>query len=92
LLSATKGGGRPEAHPRREIVNAILYVVRTGCSWRQLPQDFAPWATVYWHFARWRDDGSLDRLHDALRDGVRRAEGRQQQPTAERNKTAAAYS
>ena len=82
LLSAAGAGGRPEAHPRREVVNAILYLVRTGCSWRQLPKDFPPWETVYWHFARWRDDGSLDRLHDALRDQVRRAEGRDREPTA----------
>lgn len=82
LLSPTRDGGRPEAHPRREVVNAILYVVRTGCAWRQLPRDFAPWATVYWHFARWRKDGSLDHLHDALREQVRRAEGRAEQPTA----------
>jgi transposase len=82
LLSAVGAGGRPEAHPRREVVNAILYLVRTGCSWRQLPKDFPPWETVYWHFARWRDDRSLDRLHDALRERVRRAEGRDEQPTA----------
>ncbi len=82
LLSAPRPGGRPESHPRREIVNAILYLVRTGCSWRQLPKDFAPWATVYWYFARWRSDGSLDRLHDALRDAVRRAEGREDEPSA----------
>ncbi|MFE3271253.1 transposase [Streptomyces sp. NPDC059215] len=43
-------GGRRETHPRRRIVNAIFYVVRTGFSWRQLPKDFAPWPTVYWYF------------------------------------------
>jgi len=82
LLSVPNTFGCPEKHPRSEVVNAIQYVVRTGCSWRQLPKDFPPWGTVYWHFARWRKDGSLDRLHDALRDQVRRAEGRQEQPTA----------
>lgn len=82
LLSAAKPGGRPEAHPRREVVNAILYLLRTGCSWRQLPKDLPPWETVYWHFARWRDDGSLEKLHDALRERVREAEGRNAQPTA----------
>ncbi len=82
LLSAAKPGGRHEAHPRRELVNAILYLLRTGCSWRQLPKDFPPWETVYWHFKRWRDDGSLDALHDALRERVREAEGRDPQPTA----------
>ncbi len=82
LLSAVRGGGRRESHPRRAVVNAILYVVRTGCSWRQLPKDFPPWATVYYYFARWRGDGSLDRVHDALREAVRGAEGRGEQPTA----------
>ena len=48
LLPAPTSGGRPEKHPRRLIVDAILYVVRTGCSWRQLPSDFPPWETVYW--------------------------------------------
>ena len=50
-------GGRPEKHPRREIVDAILYVVRTGCAWRPLPADFPPWQTVYWYFARWEEAG-----------------------------------
>ena len=48
LLPAPKSGGRPEKHPRRPIVDAILYVVRTGCSWRPLPSDFPPWETVCW--------------------------------------------
>jgi transposase len=82
LLSGAKPGGRPLAHPLREVVNAILYLLRTGCSWRQLPKDFPPWETVYWHFKRWREDGSLDRLHDALRERVREREGRAAQPTA----------
>jgi len=82
LLSASKPGGRHASRPRRGIVDAIMYLLRTGCSWRQLPKDFAPWPTVYFYFKRWRDDGSLDSLHDALRDQVRRAEGRDEQPTA----------
>lgn len=76
LLPPPRVGGRPEKHPRRELVNAILYLVRTGCSWRQLPTDFPPWETVYWHFARWHAAGLVDRLHDALRDQVRDADGR----------------
>jgi transposase len=51
-------GGRREKHPRRRIVNAIFYVVRTGCAWRQLPKDFPPWPTVYWYFTWWHDDGT----------------------------------
>lgn len=52
LLPAVNRGGRPEKHPRRAIVDAILYLVRTGRSWRQLPADFPPWQTVYWYFVR----------------------------------------
>jgi transposase len=63
--------GRPPKHSKREIVNAILYLTRTGCAWRMLPKDFAPWQTVYSYFRAWREDGTLDRLHDALRDQVR---------------------
>jgi len=81
-LSGAKPGGRPLAHTLREVVNAILYLLRTGCSWRQLPKDFPPWETVYWHFKRWRDDGSLDKLHEALRERVREGEGRDPKPTA----------
>jgi transposase len=59
-----------------------LYVDRTGCAWRYLPADFPPWQTVYGYFAAWRDDGTLARLHDALRAQVRAAAGRRPQPTA----------
>ncbi|WP_311319336.1 IS5 family transposase [Streptomyces sp. PanSC19] len=58
-------GGRREKHPRRRIVDAIFYVVRTGCAWRQLPKDFPPWPTVYWYFTWWHD-GSVERIHDTL--------------------------
>lgn len=75
-------GGRPEAHPRREIVNAIRYLVRSGCAWRQLPADFPPWQTVYGHFARWQADGTTGRVHDALRAQARLAAGRDREPTA----------
>lgn len=75
-------GGRREKHPRRRIVDAIFYVVRTGCAWRQLPKDFPPWPTVYWYFAWWHDDGTVERVHDALRDRVREADGRNPEPSA----------
>ena len=71
-----KPGGRPAKHPRRRIVEAILYVNRTGCSWRSLPHDFPPWDTVYWYFQRFNAEGTTDRIHDALRDAVRDAAGR----------------
>ncbi|MGH3503416.1 MAG: IS5 family transposase [Nocardioidaceae bacterium] len=75
-MVAVKPGGRPAKHPRRRIVDAIFYVNRTGCSWRQLPHDFPPWDTVYWYFQRWAEDGTTDRIHDALRDQVRDDDGR----------------
>ena len=53
LLPPVNQGWRPEKHPRRAVVDAILYVVRTGCAWRQLPADFPPWQTVYWYFVLW---------------------------------------
>jgi transposase len=71
-----KPGGRPAKHDRRRIVEAILYLTRAGCAWRQLPHDFPPWDTVYWYFQRWNDDGTTDRIHDALRDATRDAAGR----------------
>lgn len=69
-------------HPLRRITEAILYLDRTGCAWRYLPSDFPPWQTVYGYFAAWRDDGTLARLHDALRAQVRTAAGRNAEPTA----------
>ena len=69
-------GGRPVKYSRRRIVEAILYLDRTGCSWRQLPHDFPPWETVYFYFQRWAADGTVERIHDALRDAVRDAAGR----------------
>jgi transposase len=76
------GRGRPRIWPLRQIVDAILYVDRTGCPWRYLPASFPPWQTVYGYFAAWRDDGTLPRLHSELRAQVRAAAGRDAQPTA----------
>ena len=76
------GRGRPRVHSLRQVVNAILYVGRTGCPWRYLPAGYPPWPTVYGYFARWRDDGTLARLHGRLRDAARDAAGRRAQPTA----------
>jgi transposase len=74
--------GRPRTWPRRRIIEAILYLDRTGCAWRYLPADYPPWQTVYWYFAAWRDDGTLARLHAQLRTQVRITAGRTAQPTA----------
>jgi transposase len=75
FIPTPKPGGRPAKYERREIVNALLYVTRTGGQWRALPHDFPPWDAVYWYFRTWKKDGTLDRLHDELRGDLRRAEG-----------------
>jgi len=73
--------GRPPID-RREVINAILYVVRSGCQWRMLPRDFPNWNTVYGVFRRWRLSGLWQKIHDALREQVRRAAGKKPTPTA----------
>src|SRR5258706_10864699 len=75
LVPAVKAGGRPAAYTRREIVNALLYVCRTGCQWRLVPHDLPYWKTVYTYFRLWRLDSTWPRIHDALREQVRRAAG-----------------
>lgn len=75
-------GGRPSTVSRREIVNAIFYLNRGGIQWRLLPHDFPPWSTVYHYFRQWRLDGTWERLHDALREQVREADGREPTPSA----------
>jgi transposase len=80
LLSATKAGSDPER--MRAILNAVLYVLSTGCQWRALPKDLPPRSTVHGWFVRWHCDGVLDRLHFALYQQVRELEGRHASPTA----------
>src|SRR5215212_9672303 len=65
-------GGRPRKTDLREVVNAILYLVRTGCQWRMLPHEFPPYTLVSHYFHPWRKDGTLERLHDSLRGQVRK--------------------
>ena len=74
--------GRPPIYERREIVNAILYVLRSGCAWRRLSHDLPAWGTVYWYFRRWRREGVWDRILDALRMQVRLKQGREPEPSA----------
>ena len=82
LLPPPKPGGRPVKYPRREVVNAIRYVLRTGCSWRMLPHDLPPWRTAFHYFRTWRRDGTWQRVHDTLRSLTRQSEGRQASPSA----------
>jgi putative transposase len=86
LVPAPKSGkgkrGRPITLDRRRLVNAIFYVVRSGCAWRLLPRDFGPWQTVYGYFRRWSQDWTWTFIHDTLRDWLRKTEGRNVAPTA----------
>jgi len=75
-------GRRPAKWSRREILNAILYVLKTGCAWHLLPHDFPPYSTVFWYFRRWRQDGTWERLNTVLRERVRQHMGREAQPRA----------
>ena len=81
-LPPPKPRGRPWSHSAREILDAIFYVIRTGCQWRLLPHEYPPWPTVYYWFRRWRLDGTWERLHAVLRERVRVAAGRGPQPSA----------
>jgi transposase len=75
-------GGRPRKTAMRDVVDAIFYLVRTGCQWRYLPKDFPPKSTVWGYFDEWRHNGTLERIHDVLRDRVRREETSRPRHTA----------
>jgi putative transposase len=81
-LPVPKAPGRPRVHPPREILNAIFYIVRSGCAWRLLPHDFPPWKTVHHYFRIWRIDGVWERLNAALRERMRVRLGRNPHPSA----------
>jgi transposase len=82
LVPEAKPGGRPEEYPKREILNGLFYLLRSGCSWRMLPHDLPPWWIVYYYFRQWRQDGTWHLMHDLLRSDVRAAAGRRRQPSA----------
>jgi len=82
LLPPPCDQGRPRSWPMREVVNAIFYVMRSGCPWRLLPHEFPPWRTVYRWFAAWRDEGLFERVNHALVMADREQSGREASPTA----------
>src|SRR3954464_5003583 len=75
-------GGRPRKTSTRNALDAIFYLLRTGCPWRFLPKDFPPKSTTWRYFNEWRHNGTLEAIHDALREQVRAAEGRDPTPSA----------
>ena len=81
-ISSPNKRGRPRLHSPRVILDAIFYVLRSGCPWRLLPCCFPPWETVYCWFRRWRLDGTFERLNTALRECLRIQLGRNPQPSA----------
>lgn len=82
LIPLPKPGGRPRTVDMREILNAIFYLVRTGCAWEMLPHDFPPPSTVYFYFRRWQKKGVWEQINTRLREQVRVAQGRQAEPSA----------
>ena len=81
FLPSAKPMGRPPAD-LREVLNGVLYLLRSGCQWRMLPKDFPPWSTVHTWYRRWRLDGTWYRIHEALRQQVRFQAGRHPSPKA----------
>jgi putative transposase len=80
-LPAPTGHGRPRTHSLREILNAIFYLLKSGCQWRLLPHDFPRWPTVY-HFRKWRIDGTWESVNRDLRERLRVRLKRDPQPSA----------
>lgn len=77
LLEKPRGnrhaGGQPRKYALRRVVDGLLYAVKTGCRWRQLPENFPPWRSVHQQFRAWRDDGTWERVNRALREQGRNA-------------------
>jgi putative transposase len=84
LLPPPPGGGRPRTTDLGEVLNALLYLLRGGCAWDLLPHDFPPPGTVSGSFSRWRRDGTIARIHEALRPRVRGASEHEPEPSAAR--------
>ncbi len=82
LIPSAKSGGRERSVDIREVINAIFYLLKSGCQWRMIPNDFPKWQTVYDYFSKWKKDGTWKKIHDKLRDKVRLKAGKKKQPTA----------
>ncbi len=82
LIPPPKPGGRPRRLDMRQVLNAIFYIDRAGCQWRMLPREYPNWKSVYWYFTRWQDDGTWERITDALRRRLRQELSRDPEPSA----------
>ena len=82
LIPAVKTGGRPRTRDMRDVLNAIFYILRSGCAWRMLPHDFPAWQTVYGYFRAWRKAGVWEQMNAVLREAVREQAGREAEPSA----------
>jgi putative transposase len=74
-------GGRPPTHSKRALLNAVFYLVRTGCQWRFLPQEYPPWQAVYAQMRRWEEKGSVDRVYEKIYAQGRKAAGKAERAT-----------
>jgi putative transposase len=75
-------GGRPRTYQLRDVVDALFYMARSGCSWRMLPHDFPPWGLVSYYFYTWRDAGLIEQVHALLRVDLRQLDDREPTPSA----------
>ena len=82
IISKYLDVGRNRKYDLREVVNAILYLVKTGCQWRMLPGDFAPWKTIYYYFSVWKKGELFEIIHESLVEKVRVSSGKKEEPTA----------
>lgn len=82
FVSAEKVLGRKRTIDLREVLNAIYYLLRTGCQWRMLPHEFPVWQTVYYYFSRWRKEGLWVKMNTDFRQDLRKASGREAEPSA----------
>lgn len=82
LITPGTQAGHPQVLELRRIVDAVFYLLRTGCQWRALPHEFPPWPSVFYHYAKWRHQGTWERINTSLRERYRVASGRKPQPTA----------
>ena len=81
LIRPARHGGRPRTVDVREVLNAVFYVLSTGCQWQALPKDLPPKSTVWDYFSRWEWEGTIERIHHVLYVAVREQAGREASPT-----------